>query len=220
MGPHRRRAATRRLVLISIAALLSTVTIFGLDLGWFYLFRHDTASTLRRPPPQPNSAMQEPSSRPRAPGAAAPVVKLRQGTYVGATHGRGRPDAHPRAPDLFLGIPYAQSTAGENRFRPAVPVPPSDANSSAPRPTGRPVPGANSTPPRGRGLPERQRVPPARRRRRRAGQAPPRRHSVHGGGFNAGFDAERNMASFVSWRGTTSWPSARYRVGAPASPRR
>jgi hypothetical protein len=51
-----------------------------------------------------------------------PTVKLKQGIYVGhvlaADMGRV-----PREVDAFLGIPYALSTAGQNRFRDPVPMP-------------------------------------------------------------------------------------------------
>ncbi|KAM7208663.1 lipase 1 [Naviculisporaceae sp. PSN 640] len=46
----------------------------------------------------------------------APTVVLPQGTYVGLRLEKSR---HlPRAVEAFLGVPYAESTAGENRFRP------------------------------------------------------------------------------------------------------
>ena len=50
-----------------------------------------------------------------------PRVNLRQGTYVGRHH--PPTPTQPRGLDVFLGIPYALSTAGENRFRPASPIP-------------------------------------------------------------------------------------------------
>jgi acetylcholinesterase len=47
-----------------------------------------------------------------------PKVKLRQGTYVGdEVEG-----SFPQALEQFLGIPYGQSTAGERRFKPPLPV--------------------------------------------------------------------------------------------------
>lgn len=50
-----------------------------------------------------------------------PTVSLRQGTYVGRHH--PRTPTQPRGLDIFLGIPYALSTGGEHRFRPARPIP-------------------------------------------------------------------------------------------------
>lgn len=48
-------------------------------------------------------------------------MSLRQGTYLGRHH--PPTPTQPRGLDVFLGIPYALSTAGETRFLPARPIP-------------------------------------------------------------------------------------------------
>lgn len=132
----------------------------------------------------------------------APAVKLRQGTYKGKTDPANA--NYPKAIESYLGIPYAQDTSGENRFRPAIPVPDSaatfDAVAFGPtclgswsglaesedclrlnvyRPQGSVIPGEVAGRPKSNPLPV--------------------VIYVHGGSFNTGHGGERNMASFVSW---------------------
>ena len=58
-----------------------------------------------------------------------PQVHLIQGIYTGTIL---PPDGYrPRAVEAFLGIPYAASTAGPHRFRPPQPLPPSTESFSA-----------------------------------------------------------------------------------------
>ncbi|ETS79564.1 hypothetical protein PFICI_09417 [Pestalotiopsis fici W106-1] len=157
-------------------------------------------------------------------GKSSVTVTLQQGTYLGETTPKS--SIYPRAVDAWRGIPYAQSTGGDNRFRAPQPLS-SDASSSKVYNaqdfgpicgnTGaedclsvnvyRPHFGdnyqadaadMNKLHHEGRQLP-----------------AMPVVVYVHGGGFNGGAGKERNMASFVSW---AAMPivgiSFNYRTGA------
>ncbi|KAB5582655.1 Alpha/Beta hydrolase protein [Coniochaeta sp. 2T2.1] len=167
-----------------------------------------------------------PEPLPTKPGGA--TVKLRQGTYVGAII-PSDPASYPKAVDAFLGIPYAQSTEGENRFRPAVALPDSTSTFQAAA-YGHACLGANSGRPEGEDClnvnvfrPQQQQQRDSQQRvpgevygvAKRAHQLLPVVIYVHGGGFNAGHGGERNMASFVSWaREDIVAVSFNYRVGA------
>lgn len=141
---------------------------------------------------------------------AAPTVTLSQGTYIGATIPL-KHDAYPKAVEAFLGIPYAESTADKNRFRPAIPVTNSTSTFDAVSP-GPACPGSNS----GRAESEDclnlnvyRPVGTAKK------EGLPVVVYVHGGAFNMGYGMERNMASFVSWaREDIVAVSFNYRVGA------
>ncbi|TLD09970.1 hypothetical protein PgNI_05679 [Pyricularia grisea] len=132
-----------------------------------------------------------------------PRVKLRQGAYVGKT----RPSSthYPKPLAEFLGVPFAQSTAGENRFRPPQPlpaVPPGDAADVAVVEFGQQCPGV-LLPPEGVQSGEdclnaNIYVPANRTGDGARDRLLPVVVYVHGGAFNMGLGAERNMASFVS----------------------
>ncbi|OIW27515.1 alpha/beta-hydrolase [Coniochaeta ligniaria NRRL 30616] len=169
-----------------------------------------TATTALTTPPEP---------LPTTPGGAS--IKLRQGTYIGATI-PANPDTYPKAVDAFLGIPYARSTADENRFRPAVPLPDSTSTFQAAA-YGHACLGANSGRPEGEDClnvnvfrpQSTERVPGEVYGVAKASHRLPVVIYVHGGGFNAGHGGERNMASFVSWaKPDIVAVSFNYRVGA------
>ena len=152
---------------------------------------------------------------------SASPVKLRQGTYIGATI-LSNPDTYPKAVEAYLGIPYAQSTADQNRFRPAVPVSASDATFQASA-YGHACLGANSGRPEGEDCLNANVFRPASPARvagevygvAKASHLLPVVIYVHGGGFNAGNGGERNMASFASWaKDDIVAVSFNYRVGA------
>lgn len=141
--------------------------------------------------------MQSPISI--ATSASVPVVRLRQGIYKGKTNPAN--GNHPKSIESFLGIPYAQDTSGENRFRPAVPVPDSSATFDAVT-FGPTCLGSWS------GLPESEdclRLNVYRPAGSVTEAGSPETKPlpvviyVHGGSFNTGHGGERNMASFVSW---------------------
>ncbi|KAL2131137.1 hypothetical protein VTI74DRAFT_5522 [Chaetomium olivicolor] len=157
--------------------------------------------------------------------AEAPTVVLRQGTYVGTTL-----LASPRFPksiDAFRGVPYAQDTGGENRFRPPQPLPASaeifDAvawgkvcpcdgvvqrnmsenclNANIYRPAGLVDKNGFEKDENGQSTRKRPKLPVV--------------VYVHGGGFNKGHGTERNMASFLAWaEGPMVAVNFNYRVGA------
>ena len=60
-----------------------------------------------------------------------PRVVLRQGTIVGKTITKSGANIFPQTLDSFLGVPYALSTAGEQRWKPALPIGPGEKNFDA-----------------------------------------------------------------------------------------
>jgi hypothetical protein len=179
-----------------------------------------TSPIMSPPDSTPTMALTTPPEPlPTKPGGAS--ITLRQGTYIGALI-EANPDTYPKAVDAFLGIPFAQSTAGENRFLPAVPVPDSTSTFQAAsyahaclgansgRPEGEDCLNVNIFRPRGS-----VRVPGEVYGVAKPAHLLPVVIYVHGGGFNAGHGGERNMASFVSWaREDIVAVSFNYRVGA------
>lgn len=168
--------------------------------------------------------------RPRTPtphtGPSA-TVNLAQGRYTGvllpATF------AVPRAVEAWRGIPFAQTTGGQNRFRAPVPLAVSASSAATPFDasafgpvcpgTAARIPGmldgedclnlnvyrpALSSPPYGPGG--------------GAGKMPVVVY-VHGGAFNGGLGTERDMSSFVGWSATPIvGVNFNYRVGALGFP--
>ncbi|KAK0740974.1 Alpha/Beta hydrolase protein, partial [Schizothecium vesticola] len=175
------------------------------------------------PPPHPHhppGAMPPPPPPPppQPPKASKPAVVLTQGRYTGTTILASA--AFPRAIDAFRGVPFAQSTAGENRFRPPQSLPPSDEEfpalqfgQSCPR-EGWLKPGTgedclNLNVYRTAGLVD------AHGKLKKEGDKLPVIVYVHGGAFNTGCGVERNMASFVSWaEDAMIGINFNYRVGA------
>ncbi|KAL8403613.1 hypothetical protein RB594_008751 [Gaeumannomyces avenae] len=165
--------------------------------------------------------------------ASPPRVRLRQGTYEGAT--RAPSALYPKALAAFLGVPYAQTTAGVNRFRPPRPLPLAwswtAGSGDEPVPAvayGEACPGILAPPPGVTAgedcLNANVFVPAARLPAAMDGgsgsgaRAPPPLLPVvvyvHGGGFNMGLGAERDMASFVAWAADdVVGVSFNYRVG-------
>ncbi|KAK3943496.1 Alpha/Beta hydrolase protein [Diplogelasinospora grovesii] len=158
-------------------------------------------------------------------GGGRPTVALRQGRYVGV-----KLDASNRFPkplEAFRGVPFARSTAGQNRFRPAQVLPESNGTYEASVfGIACPVMGVvkegygedclNANIYRPAGLVDQDGyyyVASDGGERRRAKL--PVAVYVHGGGFNGGVGIERNMASFIAW---TDSPmigiNFNYRVGA------
>ncbi|KAK4122612.1 alpha/beta-hydrolase [Parathielavia appendiculata] len=148
--------------------------------------------------------------KPSGASAAEPAVVLRQGTYVGTTL-----LASPRFPksiEAFRGVPYAQDTGGENRFRPPQPLSESRETFEAVS-WGKICPNnggvvqrnmsencLNANIYRPAGLVDRhgyEKTKDGKRSKKRPRL--PVIVYIHGGGFNTGHGIERNMASFAAW---------------------
>ena len=154
-----------------------------------------------------------------------PRVKLDQGTCVG----RHYPPApgRPRGLDIYLGIPYALSTAGEHRFRPARPI---SAGADGPSGKGKyvdaatlgfisPYTDAAAEPvPSGEDCLSVNVVVPSSVRERLEKEGEGAKVPVvvyfHGGAFNLGYGVDRDMPSFVAHaaEGTIA-VSFNYRLG-------
>ncbi|KAI0124918.1 Alpha/Beta hydrolase protein [Xylariales sp. AK1849] len=153
------------------------------------------------------------------PGGPDTPVVLSQGSYFGDTIAKS--DDYSRAIEAWRGIPYAQTTGGENRFRPPQPLPNalkpdtvynahnfgsicSDGEDCLNLNVYRPHFGDDAE-------------ADAQDMAKLGGEGKklPVVVYVHGGGFNGGAGKERNMASFVSWAETPIVGiSFNYRVGA------
>ncbi|KAK4157489.1 Alpha/Beta hydrolase protein [Chaetomidium leptoderma] len=144
-----------------------------------------------------------------ADGAATdPAVILRQGTYVGTTLLASY--RFPKPIEAFRGVPYAQDTGGQNRFRPPQPLPESTETFAAVK-WGKICPAEGAVHPnmsenclnaniyRPAELVDRygyeKREPGTARKKAQL----PVVVYIHGGGFNVGYGRERNMASFAAW---------------------
>lgn len=178
-----------RKVLLGIVVLFGCVALFTQ-----LLFR---SLESRKPQPKPLFLLEK------------PIVKIQQGTYEGTAM---RGTDFPQVIEMFLGIPYAQTTAGENRFNPPVKLERSktrfDATSYGHRcpssgdkdvPEGEDCLNLNIYRPMER--PAKAKLPVA--------------VFFHGGGFNFGAGRSRSMSSMVAW---STKPfigvSFNYRVGA------
>lgn len=178
--------------------------------------------------PSPPSVLR-PSARPATPHSGSSVtITLAQGRYTGVLLPAS--STLPRDVEAWRGIPYAQSTGGENRFRPPVPLPPNaelEVNASA---FGNICPGSIA---RVSGISEGEDCLNLNvyRQRQRGGQQQkgtkekekerlmPVLVYVHGGAFNGGMGVERDMASFVGWAETPIVGlNFNYRVGALGFP--
>lgn len=221
------------------------------------------ASTSSFVPEAPNfSAMARSASTPAVlrPKACTPTphvgpsatVSLRQGRYVGvllpasafsagpsysSSPSSSSASGLPRAVEAWRGIPYAQSTGGQNRLRPPVPLPlEEEATAAAPGRVvvtradrlGQVCPGSTA----GRAdasfegedclnLNVYRPVGTTSTSSSATSSRLPVIVYVHGGAFNAGAGTERDMASFVAWSGEGRGVLAvsfNYRVGALGFP--
>lgn len=135
-----------------------------------------------------------------------PAVTLRQGRYIGVN----LPVEYrfPKAIEAWRGIPFAQTTGGENRFRPPKALPDSDQTFQAVRfgencPIGGTVGKGfgenclNANIYRPAGLVDDDGLKSGDSSKRPA--LLPVVVYIHGGAFNGGMGVERNMASFIAW---------------------
>jgi len=138
-----------------------------------------------------------------------PRVTVRQGVIVGSEVKTG----YPQTLEMFLGIPYGLSTAGERRFRPPVGVNASteifDASKYGDRcPAG----------PSRDGFPQSEdclNLNIYRPKARDESKKLPVLVHVHGGAFNTGFGSNRQISNLVAWSAEPFIGiSFNYRIGA------
>ncbi|KAI0479051.1 carboxylesterase 3 [Xylariaceae sp. FL0804] len=166
------------------------------------------------------------------------TLRLAQGAYLGEVIPRSA--QHPRAIQAFRGIPYAQSTAGANRFRPPRPLDEPGSGAKSDVVVHRALAFGDICPQGGAGhggqsedclnanvfrphfdddddegdgaAHSYQRPGPQRR-------LLPIVVYIHGGGFNSGWGGERDMGSFAAWAAAPLVAvSFNYRVGALGFP--
>ncbi|KAI1397593.1 alpha/beta-hydrolase [Hypoxylon fuscum] len=152
-------------------------------------------------------------------------LQIKQGTYVGEVVPQSA--KYPRSVEAFRGIPYAQSTAGDNRFKAPQPL-----NISEKINVQRALSLGHICPQGGGGKNQGEDCLNLNIYRPHFSDDPTTAAAeiaklgvnstkmpvvvyVHGGGFNSGSGQERNMLSFVSWSDTPLiGMSFNYRVGA------
>ncbi|KAI1210400.1 alpha/beta-hydrolase [Annulohypoxylon truncatum] len=149
-------------------------------------------------------------------------LELSQGNYLGEIVPASA--RYPRSVQAFRGIPYAQSTAGDNRFRLPQPLNGTVDRSKAQRATsfGHVCPQGGGGKNQGEDCLVFNLYRPHYKNDSNTTAAEVSRFGklpiliyVHGGGFNGGSGAERNMMSFVSWSETPIiGMSFNYRLGA------
>jgi acetylcholinesterase len=141
------------------------------------------------------------------PSTARPSVTLRQGTYIGVEEVTDR-----QTLEQFLGIPYALSTEGENRFKPPVPVEPSAESYNASK-YGDVCPAGN---PNAHGQSEDcLSVNIYRPKSRPKDKKLPVLIHIYGGSFNFGAGFGRNVGNMVAWSAEPFiGVSFNYRIGA------
>ncbi|KAJ9141959.1 Alpha/beta-hydrolase [Pleurostoma richardsiae] len=143
---------------------------------------------------------------------ASPTITLRQGRYTGVLEPAG--EHLPKAIEAWRGIPYAQSTAAQNRFRPPAPLPASTRSFAAVA-FGQVCPGTKEVKyPEGEDCLNLNVFRQAGSNGGKGVKLPVVVY-VHGGAFNMGRAAERDMVSFVAWaEAPIIGVSFNYRVGA------
>ncbi|KAI0124602.1 alpha/beta-hydrolase [Hypoxylon sp. NC0597] len=149
-------------------------------------------------------------------------LELSQGNYLGEIVSSS--SKYPRGVQAFRGIPYAQSTAGENRFRPPQPLNGTVDKNNVQRAIsyGHVCPQSGNSKNQGEDCLNLNIFRPHFSGGANTTAALVSKYGklpiviyVHGGGFNSGSGAERNMLSFVAWAETPLiGMSFNYRVGA------
>lgn len=205
---------------------------------------HGKYQSVQEPPPlrlnmanqkrQSTPSVLQPKTRTPTPHSGlTATVALPQGRYTGVLLPAS--SSLPRAVEAWRGIPYAQSTGGENRFRPPVPLPVAAGHASVVAVVadlfGPICPGTAARTAAAEGESEdclnlNVYRPVAWREKDGVGDEQVTMRTmmpvivyVHGGAFNGGSGTERDMASFVSWAATPVLAvSFNYRVGALGFP--
>lgn len=170
--------------------------------------------------------------RPRTPtphtGPSA-TVNLAQGRYTGVLLPASF--AVPRAVEAWRGIPFAQTTGGQNRFRPPVPLAVSASSAATPFDASAFGPVCPGTVGRIPGMVDGEdclnlnvyRPASSASLSSSSSSSPSNKMPVvvyvHGGAFNGGLGTERDMSSFVGWSATPIvGVNFNYRVGALGFP--
>ena len=163
--------------------------------------------------------------RPRTPtphtGPSA-TVHLAQGRYTGVLLPASF--AVPRAVEAWRGIPFAQATGGQNRFRPPAPLHLSASSAATPFDASAFGPVCPGTAARIPGMLDGEDCLNLNVYRPASSYEPggarmPVVVYVHGGAFNGGLGTERDMSSFVGWSQTPIvGVNFNYRVGALGFP--
>lgn len=195
----------------------------------------------------PAAVLRKQARTPTPHSGPSRTISLVQGRYTGVVlpaHAHSTASASsssggtvPRDVEAWRGVPYAQTTAGVNRFRPPVPLPPYDVGLAG-HGQGR---GNFKADTFGQVCPSTASADlhawegedclnlnvyrPAfydyndNKNNNNSSALLPVIIYVHGGAFNAGAGTERNMASFVSWAATPLLAvSFNYRVGTLGFP--
>ncbi len=122
-----------------------------------------------------------------------PSVQLRQGNIIGSV---SPVNQGPRILEQFLGIPYAQSTGGVNRFRPPIPVASSTKDVDASKYGTRCPAGPRDETPQGEDCLNLNLYRP---KEREAKFKLPVLISIHGGAYNFGAGKDRQVENMVAW---------------------
>ena len=179
---------------------------------------------------QPRSESRNQSRNPLRPRPRTPTphtgpsatVHLAQGRYTGVV--LPPTFAVPRAVEAWRGIPFAQTTGGQNRFRPPVPLHLSASSATTPFDASTFGPVCPGTASRIPGMLDGEDCLNLNVYRPAASYEPGGRKMpvviyVHGGAFNGGLGTERDMSSFVGWSRTPIvGVNFNYRVGALGFP--
>lgn len=170
----------------------------------------------RRNPLRPRPRTPTPHTGPSA------TVHLAQGRYTGVI--LPPTFAVPRGVEAWRGIPFAQTTGGQNRFRPPVPLHLSASSATTPFDASTFGPVCPGTASRIPGMLDGEDCLNLNVYRPAASYEPGGRKMpvviyVHGGAFNGGLGTERDMSSFVGWSRTpVVGVNFNYRVGALGFP--
>lgn len=163
--------------------------------------------------------------RPRTPtphSGPSATVHLAQGRYTGVLLPASF--AVPRAVEAWRGIPFAQTTGGQNRFRPPVPLDLTASSAATPFDASAFGPVCPGTAARIPGMLDGEDCLNLNVYRPASSHEPggarmPVVVYVHGGAFNGGLGTERDMSSFVGWSQTPIvGVNFNYRVGALGFP--
>lgn len=179
----------------------------------------------KKPGSEENRNPLRPQARRPTPHAGpSATAHLAQGRYTGVLLPAS--SAVPRAVEAWRGIPFAQTTGGQNRFRPPVPLALSASSAATAFDASAFGPVCPSTTaPRG-ALNDGEDClnlnvyrPASYGAGRRDAARMPVVVYVHGGAFNGGLGSERDMSSFVGWSETPIvGVNFNYRVGALGFP--